>query len=287
MIAESHAEANRGMLDAKQSLVIWCGPTISQAHRILLHRWLCEQARARSKTRPVMAQVLRRYQAILGHFQGVQPAPFCGSAFPSLRYLSNASGGRGDSNPPVRPDSNPPVGPSHATDQLPPLASTPPSHRTDQPPPPPPHQPYEITDERLEVCDVTADSLLIDHQVSLPPSSRKYLSVLARATGAKLISDEARCFDNEIRIRKYPEPQDHERLYPPGTLEDTQMELIRRHNSSMPCKKNQRIYGTVYAVSKERVWVDIGIASLAILSRKVGEPQIQALKLLHPALRAH
>lgn len=130
-------------------------------------------------------------------------------------------------------------------------------------------RPDSITDSRMGAWDVMANSALTRQLVKMPPGPEKYLFNLARRSGADLTATEHRYFMQEMRMRAYPELRDEERLYPEGVLEDTQLELMRRHNLTMPCKKNQRIYGTVYAVSKQRVWVDIGHTSLAILNRKV------------------
>lgn len=130
-------------------------------------------------------------------------------------------------------------------------------------------RPDSVTDSRMRAWDVMADSALTRHLVNMPPGPEKHLFNLARRSGADLTATEHRYFMQEMRVRTYPELRDEERLYPEGVLEDTQLELMRRHNLTMPCKKNQRIYGTVYAVSKQRVWVDVGHTALAILSRKV------------------
>lgn len=76
--------------------------------------------------------------------------------------------------------------------------------------------------------------------------------ILAHASGADLST-----LDGGLKVT-YPAIPEEQRLYPRGTVEDAQLDLIRRSNISMPCKLNQRVYGTVIAVEKKRVWVDAG-----------------------------
>ena len=91
---------------------------------------------------------------------------------------------------------------------------------------------------------------------------------VAGQCGANLAGQELRRLKQSFST-SYPEVPQDDLLYPPGVLEDTQMQVIRRHNISMPCKHNQRIYGTVYAYNEDRAWVDVGHSSLAIFNRSV------------------
>jgi hypothetical protein len=207
----------------------------------------------------MMARVCPRFRAIFSHIPEIQPHYAFASSYLSLRNLASDSslphGGEIDTNRATADagleDAQLDAGRADA--------------QLDQKS----QQPYAITDKRLESCDVTTESLLVRHQASLPFGPKQYLFNLAKSSGAQLIGDAYHYFEHEMRTRAYPELQNHERLYPPGVLEDTQMELLRRHNMSMPCKKNQRIYGTVYATAKQRVWVDIGYTTLSIVHLKV------------------
>lgn len=91
---------------------------------------------------------------------------------------------------------------------------------------------------------------------------------VATQCGANLAGQELRRLKDSFAAA-YPRVDPDDLLYPPGVLEDVQMQVVRRHNISMPCKHNQRIYGTVYAYNEERAWVDVGHSSLAIFKRSV------------------
>lgn len=95
---------------------------------------------------------------------------------------------------------------------------------------------------------------------------------IALQSGANISGEEMGRFQGALSSTAYPEFEDEDRMYPAGVMEDIQMEVLRRNNISMPCKKNQRIYGTVYAVDKKRVWVDVGHSGLAQLGRSVRYP---------------
>lgn len=103
-------------------------------------------------------------------------------------------------------------------------------------------------------------------------SSGSDIMTIALQCGARIGSQEMGMFQSALASTAYPEPSDEERMYPAGVMEDIQMEVLRRNNISMPCKKNQRVYGTVYAVDKKRVWIDVGHTDLAQLSRSVRCP---------------
>lgn len=92
---------------------------------------------------------------------------------------------------------------------------------------------------------------------------------VAGQCGARLTGQELRRLKDSFSSLPYPKVPEKDLLYPPGVIEDTQMQVIRRHNISMPCKHNQRIYGTVYAKNEDRAWVDIGHSTLAIFKRSV------------------
>lgn len=92
---------------------------------------------------------------------------------------------------------------------------------------------------------------------------------VAAQCGARLTGQELRRLQESFTAASYPAVSMKHLLYPPGAVEDIQMQVIRRHNLSMPCKHNQRIYGTVYAHNQERAWVDVGHSALAIFKRSV------------------
>jgi hypothetical protein len=100
------------------------------------------------------------------------------------------------------------------------------------------------------------------------------LLTMGRAAGVNLAGQE---YEQFLEAMQTPYPSvGHEeseggasKLYPAGTLEDLQMEMLRRCNITMPCKTNQLVYGTIYAVSKNRRWVDVGHSTLAMFNRKV------------------
>lgn len=92
---------------------------------------------------------------------------------------------------------------------------------------------------------------------------------VAGQCGAKLTGQELRRLKDSFTAAAYPAVPMKDLLYPPGAVEDMQMQVIRRHNLSMPCKHNQRIYGTVYAHNQQRAWVDVGHSALAIFKRSV------------------
>jgi hypothetical protein len=95
------------------------------------------------------------------------------------------------------------------------------------------------------------------------------VTTIALQSGVNLAGQEMRMFHTAMASSQYPKCHEAEQMYPSGVMEDTQMEILRRNNISMPCKKNQRVYGTVYAVDRKRVWVDVGHTTLAQLSRSV------------------
>jgi hypothetical protein len=100
---------------------------------------------------------------------------------------------------------------------------------------------------------------------------RRLLTV-ARAAGVNLQDLDSGVLLNAMGSNGYPAISAHSNdgsLYPSGTLENLQLDMLRRSNMSMPCKKNQHVYGTVYVVTKQRVWVDVGHSSLAMFNRKV------------------
>lgn len=78
-----------------------------------------------------------------------------------------------------------------------------------------------------------------------------FISTGLRLMGCPPISEQA------ARLA-YPELPLEDQQYPQDSLEANQMAALRRHNVTMPCRTNQRIYGTVMAVDKDRVYVDAG-----------------------------
>ena len=95
---------------------------------------------------------------------------------------------------------------------------------------------------------------------------------MALQCGASLSGQSMSMFQGAMSSTEYPECSEEDQMYPAGVMEDVQTEILRRNNISMPCKKNQRVYGTVYAVDRKRVWVDVGHTSSAQLSRSVRFP---------------
>jgi hypothetical protein len=95
------------------------------------------------------------------------------------------------------------------------------------------------------------------------------VTTIALQSGVNMAGHEMGMFQGAITSTLYPKCREEEQMYPRGVMEDIQMEVLRRNNISMPCKKNQRVYGTVYAVDRKRVWVDVGHTNLAQLSRSV------------------
>ena len=99
------------------------------------------------------------------------------------------------------------------------------------------------------------------------PALARQLAI-AKVSGYPLAgADSVAALQSSMRDA-YPPQAQSTRLYPPGTLEDTQLEILRRNNLSMPCQEGQRVYGSVFCVTKHRVWVEVG-NSLTVLGRKV------------------
>ena len=66
-------------------------------------------------------------------------------------------------------------------------------------------------------------------------------------------------------------------LYPESvwgkdTMEVQLVDMYRRHNITMPCQPNQRVFGTVVALAGLRVTVDAGYGELSIFFKKVCFP---------------
>lgn len=95
------------------------------------------------------------------------------------------------------------------------------------------------------------------------------VATIALQSGVNISGSEMGLFHGALSSDFYTELKDEERMYPPGVMEDMQMEVLRRSNISMPCKKNQRVYGTVYALDRKRVFIDAGHSNLAQLNRQV------------------
>jgi hypothetical protein len=116
--------------------------------------------------------------------------------------------------------------------------------------------------------DPLVDALLSRHIANMPASEERRVFTIARAAGANLVGQEYLHYMKEMS-KRYPPLEPGAMLYPEGTLEGVQMNLLRRSNMSMPCKTNQIVYGTVYVVTKQRIWVDVGHGSLALFNLKV------------------
>lgn len=102
-------------------------------------------------------------------------------------------------------------------------------------------------------------------------------ATIALQSGVNLAGPEMGLFQGALSSTLYPQEDEDDRMYPAHVIEDIQMEVLRRNNISMPCKKNQRVYGTVYAVDRKRVWINVGHDSLAQLSRSVRRLRIEML----------
>lgn len=116
-----------------------------------------------------------------------------------------------------------------------------------------------------DVEEPNAASLVHFHSAT----SNDDIVTVAGQCGAKLTGQELRRLKEAFSASAYPAVPKDDLLYPPGVIEDIQMQVIRRHNLSMPCKHNQRVYGTVYAHNEDRAWVDVGHSALAIFKRTV------------------
>jgi hypothetical protein len=103
-------------------------------------------------------------------------------------------------------------------------------------------------------------------------------TTIAIQAGTNICGPELKRFKDAFSTSAYPDLPPSDRMYPPGTMEDMQLEVLRRNNMSMPCKKNQRVYGTVYAVDKKRAWVDVGHSSLAVLGVQVRNSALRNTK---------
>lgn len=114
-----------------------------------------------------------------------------------------------------------------------------------------------------DVEEPNAASLVHFHSAT----SNDDIVTVAGQCGAKLTGQELRRLKEAFSASAYPAVPKDDLLYPPGVIEDIQMQVIRRHNLSMPCKHNQRVYGTVYAHNEDRAWVDVGHSALAIFKR--------------------
>ena len=118
---------------------------------------------------------------------------------------------------------------------------------------------------RSDVChEAMVSKLLADAK---DPARARQLAI-AKAAGFRMSVNTEKQVHSALHSTEYPPLDESQRLYPQGTLEDTQVELLRRSNLSMPCLIGQRVQATVYAVTKFRVWVDVG-NSLTVIGRKV------------------
>ena len=129
---------------------------------------------------------------------------------------------------------------------------------------------FDDEDRALARHGTFDDAVLSRRQAHLLQTGEDNASLfaIARAAGCDLMGHEYEAF-KQACATPFPRISDTPQLHDRFGLEGVQLELVRRSNVSMPCQENQRVYGTVYTVAKNKVWVDVGHSSLAVVHRKV------------------